>query len=78
MKLITISGLRGTLVEYVSTDVDHTGGYAIVKRDDAPFEAAPYSTHFVYQNMGHMVAETGHYDLTLEQARADLNARVGR
>ena len=81
MRIDTSSGLHGTLIEYVRLN-DESAAIAdaivIVKRDNATFTDAPFSTHRLYESEGTLVAEAGHYDLTLEQAQADLDERSGR
>jgi hypothetical protein len=80
-----LSGLRGHLVEFVAdsparvTEQARLDGYAIIRREDPVFKDSPYSTHALYTNPeGQQVAEAGHYDLNLEDARADLDRRTGR
>lgn len=78
-RIDTTSGLHGDLIEFIATDGEGFEGLALVKRQDPPVESRPYSTHRVYTlETGSMVAEAGHYDLTLDQGRLDLAARAGR
>lgn len=77
MRLDTNSGLHGTLVEYHETGHGTGGtaqGYAIVRRAsiDAPQEGREYSTHRLETWPDGIYAFSGSYDLTLEEARADL------
>lgn len=80
MRIECASGLHGELVEYrhMFYDYGNAVGIAIVRRDDATVGAAPYSTHVLYEDGGRLCAQSGHYDLTLEDARRDFGARVGR
>jgi len=81
MRIDTNGGLRGTLIECVRlnrADAAIAESIIIIHRDNAPFADAPFSTHRLYESEGTLVAEAGHYDLTLEQAQADLDERSGR
>lgn len=79
MRIDTVSGLHGTLIDLVSLDSDGRESIAIVKRDAPVFIGAAYSTHRVGTlPSGFIVAESGNYDMTLDQAREDLARRTGR
>lgn len=85
MRIETASGLKGTLIAWSSDEeINPSGpdnGVALVKRDDAPFPERPYSTHSIYRvewaEGTQLVAEAGHYDLALAEARDDFSRRAG-
>lgn len=82
MRIETLSGLHGELVEFVSTVGGNSpgfDGFAIVRREEAPFRDSLYSTHLLYTTpTGDQCAQSGVYDMTLEEARKNLAQRVGR
>lgn len=83
MIIKTNSGLRGELIEFTSTAIDHSrdglDGFAIIRRQDATFRDLPYSTHLLYTDPdGNQYAQSGRYDMTLDQARVDLAKRSSR
>lgn len=45
--------------------------FAVAKRSNAPFEGKEYSTHWVYPRG----CESGHYDLTKEEAYQEFNSK---
>lgn len=81
--IVRTPGLTGALIAFVGDNSDignerTLSGYAIIQRFQPAFEARPYSTHRLYMSTdGSQQSEAGHYDLTLEEARADLLDRVG-
>ena len=78
MRIETISGLRGELVEYVEKHRDGMGlieSKVIVLRDQPTFLDRPYSTHLLTENGGTFYATLGHYDMSLDEARKDLVSR---
>lgn len=83
MRIHTTSGLHGTLIDLVTireASENETGiMIALVKRDNPVYGNRAYSTHRLYEQPGSgLVAEAGHYDLTLDDARVDLAERAGR
>lgn len=72
--------VRGALIEFKSLAIDHEraglDGIVLIKREGAPMPSRPYSTHRFYTDPdGIQHAESGHYDMTLEDARADFAER---
>lgn len=82
MIINTDSGLSGHLIEFVATNptLDSSGleGLAIVRRESGGLPGRHFSTHFLYVENGKQYALSGHYDLTITEARIDLAERVGR
>lgn len=83
MYVNTVSGLHGHLIDFVSFNPESysavLNGAAIIRRDDAPFESARFSTHLLFEGPdGRQLAESGNYDLTIDEARADLAQRASR
>lgn len=79
MKLWTLTGLSGTLIEYreTMTGADFHEGIAIVLRDFPTVSDAPYSTHILQSDdAGNVSAFHGNYDLTHAQARDDFVRRL--
>ena len=73
MNIQTASGLSGQLISFkaINPESSMPEGWAIVRREQPPVEAAPYSIHHLYEvNGGQLIAECGIYDLTLEDALA--------
>jgi hypothetical protein len=85
MDLNTNSGLRGVVLGYlvIEQSTSRTVSIALVRRADAPHGSSrAYSTHRLYERVGEFdrvstfEAESGHYDMTLDEARADLLKRA--
>lgn len=81
MYLSTTSGLHGQLIEYRQIELNrtNTSGAAIVKNANARVPERPYAVAYVDIGAnGHEVASNGEYDLTIEQARDELDRRTSR
>lgn len=86
MRIHAIGGLSGTLIEYrvIDPSQDEGNAYAIVLRDQPPFPSRPYSVHHLFGMPGStaqypgeaLIAYNGAYDLTLDEARAELARRL--
>lgn len=75
------SGLHGELIAFVATRTNTPwfglDGLAIIRRDPRHLGERCYSTHRLFTHDGEQLAESGHYDLTAEEAFEDLLDRVG-
>lgn len=79
----TTGTVRGLLVAFQSQvtepSPDGLDGVVLIRRENPPMETRPYSTHQFYTSPdGTQYAESGVYDLSLEEARLSFAQRTGR